>query len=131
MRGKLFSATAGSAKALQKLNDPGTAFQITTKSSAVKTDGYLKHMSEPSSTVDRYMKCTIPSFAFYKVTVALGKPCWELTSKLWIKRILKLMGWERNMSFHEFANKVCSFDKKEFDIEDVVRQAWKDIGIKV
>ncbi|PVI03654.1 hypothetical protein DM02DRAFT_240881 [Periconia macrospinosa] len=128
----LLFPTAGTVRAWRDLGDPGTAYTFTTKKGDVKSDPCLRHYSTLEPAFDRYMKCTIPSFAFHKATIASGKPCWELTSKLWFRTILSIKTSEREITFKEFANKVISFAKeKEFNIEEFVRQAWKDVGIDV
>ena len=126
----LIRPNAGNAKAWRNLADPGNAFSITTSSGAPLSDGCLRHMSALTPGIDRYMKSTIPSFAFYKATVASGRPCWELTSKLWFKAISSITYAEREMEFADFAKKVLVFAKdKEFNVENIVRQAWTDVGI--
>jgi len=126
---RFFCTTLSGTRAYRDLENPGQAYKFKGKDGKDHHDPCLKHISGMKPGLDRYTICTIPSHAFYRITIASGKPCWELASKIWFNTIESLNhDSDKDLTFLEFAKKT-HFEAAKFSAAKLVKQGWKDVGI--
>lgn len=100
------------------------------------TDPQPKHMTDFYEGSEDYggvhINSGIPNHAFYLVATALGGRAWEKAGLIWYDTMLKL---QRLSQFHEAAETTVQVAGTRYGNgsleQKAVRQAWKDVGIKV
>ena len=100
------------------------------------TDPQPKHMTDFYKGSEDYggvhINSGIPNHAFYLVATALGGRAWEKAGLIWYDTMLKLQRLSQFQEAAETTVQVAGTRYGNASLEQkAVRQAWKDVGIKV
>ncbi|KAJ9656413.1 hypothetical protein H2198_004991 [Neophaeococcomyces mojaviensis] len=127
-------------QALRSLKNPGTAYDDSDSTEIKRKDRQVGHMNQYQNLpVTRegdwggvHINSGIPNHAFYLIAIRLGGYSWERAGKVWYETMLSADPRIKPRStFKNFAEVTVEVAAKLFDnaVRDIVRQAWKDVGV--
>lgn len=120
---------SGTGTALRSMSDPGKAYL---NHPAIGSDSQVGHMDNYLNTTSDcggvHTNSGIPNKAFYLVAKNLGGYAWEKSGQIWYQAVLKT---QSNAQFVDFARLTasCAKDRYGSKEEDVVRKAWREVGV--
>ncbi|KAL7270448.1 subtilisin-like protein [Rhizina undulata] len=118
--------------ALRSLKAPGTAFDDSRfgKDCQPNSMAHYQHLPLNDDHGGVHTNSGIPNHAFYLVAINLGGHSWKIPGTIWFKSLThKKM--TKNCNFKQFADIICELAQELYgvDIHNVVKEAWKTVGV--